>query len=211
MDWTVWLPGHPLGWVVLAGVGFGLGWWAWRSVAVVWFSTFGAERLARERNWLFRYGDKDIGYFGDNFSTEDADWDRSSPPPGTVIELLGDVGGFVFHARQRRYRPQNIGFLTVGERWRYHYVITIATTSQPYDGRFPVNRTAAATDLRKALYPALLTWEKQVQAEPRPPHDLFVGPGFLSVKGPSQRLTKRRLLADLDLLVGKVNHAADRG
>ncbi|EID53870.1 hypothetical protein [Saccharomonospora xinjiangensis] len=210
MDWAILAPEHPLGWVVLAGVGFGLSWWAWQSAMVVWFGTFGAEALARERNWLFRHGERDIGYFGDNTNPEEADWDRS-PPPGTVFELLGDIEGFVFHARQWRYRPQNIGFLTVRNRWKYHYVVALATTPQPYDGRFTSHRGAAVNDLRKALYPAFLTWEKQTKNQPPPPHGFLAGHGLLSMKRPCQRLTKRRLLADLDLLVSKVRPTAGRG
>lgn len=211
MDWTVWLPDHPLGWGVVLVLVLGLGWWGWWRASFLLFSTFGAERLARERNWLFRHGDED---FGDYPTAEQADWDRFPPPPGSVFELLGDVHGFVFHVREQRYRHRGLALRTSRSDWRYSYVITLATTSQPYGGFFTAHRTTAITDWRRALYPAFLAWEQPIchqlnhGAIELPPHGLVGGAGFVSVARRYRRLTRRRLLSDLDLLVRKAHHTA---
>lgn len=200
---STWLPDHPLGWVLLVALGFALGLWAYLRLSAALFTLVGARRLARELGWLVRVGGSvhgDDNGFG---------WSGTELPADTTLEILGQHHGRSFHVRERRVRVTRTSGHPgePGYAWRYDYVATLATTAGPLAKYGPEQPAGSGTDQRLALYPTFLDWESDIfavldSAERLPEHGLRSGSGLRSVEYRGKRLTRRRLFADLNMLVG---------
>ncbi|WP_007023250.1 hypothetical protein [Saccharomonospora iraqiensis] len=202
---STWLPDHPLGWVLLAVLGFALGLWAYLRLSAALFTLVGARRLARERGWLVKVG---RSAYGDH---DNLGWSGTAPPD-TTLEILGQHHGRSFHVRERRVRVTRTSGHP-GEpsyAWRYDYVATLATTARPPAEYVPEQSAGSCSDQRLALYPTFLNWESDIfsvldSAERLPEHGLRSGSGLRSVEYRGRRLTRKRLFADLDMLLGPVH------
>lgn len=205
MELSDWLPDGPAGWAVLAALVAGLVWLGARFLPGKAFAGPAARRIAKKRGWLVKTGDGETGELSGGGNPE-ASWEQRLPR--THLEFLGEHRGYVFHAFQQRTRRHARSGAPDGSsyEWRYDYVVSIATSATPYDGYFTRNLRAPVTDLRKAIYPAFLEWERPIVARFEygandELAEIRRGQGIVSTARRGERLSGKSLVEHVDQLI----------
>ncbi|NIJ14232.1 hypothetical protein FHU38_004576 [Saccharomonospora amisosensis] len=216
MDPAIWLPDNVWGWLILALLVLGLGWWLKRLIPRVIFRWGGARRMARQHGWLVKTGSGTNGDLSPDGTATPESWEATALP-GTDIELLGEHRGYIFHARQQRTRIRVSAGTSGGYRkaWRYDYVVSIAMNRYPYGGFFTSSSRQAIIDWRLALYPAFIEWEQPIfkdlsSGAYTPPEGFRSRQGMISTEHRDRRLSKGALLNHLDQLLNEVQPGAPR-